>query len=57
MDIPVKCVECGRWLDDGLNQRGELEVGLCSDCIQAAKQEAYQKGYDDGYDKGYSEAE
>ena len=57
MDIPVKCVECGNWLDEDLNQKGELEVGLCETCIEKTKEEAYQKGYDEGYDQTVSDAE
>jgi len=52
MDILVKCVECGNWLDGELNRKGELEVDLCKVCIEATKNEAYQKGYDDGYEEG-----
>lgn len=53
MDLPIKCAECGAYLDGSLNSKGELETDLCSDC----ESRVYEKGYDDGYDKGSSEAE
>ena len=57
MDIPIKCVECGNFLDGNLNQKGELEVDLCTHCIEGISDDEYSKGYDAGYDKGYSKAE
>lgn len=49
IDLPIKCVECGNWLDEELNQKGELEVGLCATCEESIKKEAYAHGYDRGY--------
>jgi len=57
MDLPIKCAECGGYIDGSLNGKGELEVDLCSACQDRIATEKYNEGYDEGYDKGYSEKE
>ena len=53
MDLPIKCAECGAWIDGSINQRGELVIDLCEECQKAIE----EKGYDEGYAERDSEVE
>ena len=57
MDLPIKCAECGAWLDGIINNKGEIEVDLCSDCEASIKEESRKEGYDEGYAERDSEVE
>jgi len=47
MDLPIKCAECGAWIDGSINQRGELVIDLCEECQKAIEKKGYKEGYND----------
>lgn len=57
MHLPLKCSNCGEYLDGDINNKGEVEVNLCSACEIRIRNEGYDKGYDEGYREGSSEIE
>ena len=57
MELPIKCSECGGWLEGCINGRGDLEIDICPGCENAMKEEARGEGYDEGYEDAKNEFE
>ena len=50
MIIEIICQNCGRSLEGKINQREEVEIELCPDCLEDEKKASFEEGYDEGFE-------